>query len=757
MPRSPRAFVPLALLLAACAGGPRQQAAALGAPDPAPAPAPTPAPALVADARVDEPDTDADQIHDPDDRCPTQAETYNGFQDTDGCPDEVPTQLARFTSGLRGVAFGGPTGSAPIPPSAGSEALEWVQGALPAMSAEKYAHRTDNQFIAVADDPRSTFSIDVDTASYANVRRFLEAGQRPPADAVRIEEMINYFTYDYPAPTGDDAFAVHAEVAECPWNPTHRLVKLGIKGKLPAPERLPPKNLVFLIDVSGSMADPNKLPLLRSSLLRFVDTLTARDRVAIVVYADAAGVVLPSTAGDDKQLIRAAIARLGAAGSTAGGQGIRAAYELAAANFLAGGVNRVLLATDGDFNVGETSESALVRLIEDRRKTGVFLTVLGFGTGNLGDATMELLADKGNGNYAYIDTPAEADKVLIREAAGTLVTIAKDVKLQVEFNPARVGAYRLIGYENRVLAHRDFKDDRKDAGEIGAGHTVTAFYEIAPKGHVRPDSPAPAPLKYQSTPTRTAAAASDELLTVAIRHKRPDGEASREQTLAVRDPGRRPFTAASEDFRFAAAVAEFGLLLRDAPRRGSAGADHVLAVARAALGADPHGDRRGLVGLVERWKELPQLERARRSEEAEHRRAYQHSLAEARKAEAKALAAERRSRGLSPARALAEAGALPRGAAKAIAHTAEILRAYPTVRVEISGHADNQEGGTPEMRLGLSRARAEAVRKYLVEREGIDPARLELRAAGSDEPVDTNETVLGRARNRRTEFTILTQ
>ncbi|MCA9685993.1 MAG: von Willebrand factor type A domain-containing protein [Myxococcales bacterium] len=348
------------------------------------------------------------------------------------------------------------------------------------VSGESYAEISENAFASVANSPLSTFAVDVDTASYSNVRRFLGDGMRPPADAVRIEELINYFNYDYPAPTEAAPFSVVSEIADCPWNPQARLLHLGLQGQVISAEQLPPRNLVFLLDVSGSMESADKLPLLRRAMKLMVSTLGPQDRVAIVVYAGASGVVLPPTSGAEQQTIMAALDGLQAGGSTNGGAGIELAYALARENFEAGAINRVILATDGDFNVGTTSQHALENLITQERESGVFLSVLGLGTGNLRDSTMEMLADKGNGNYAYIDSIAEARKVLVEQAGATLDTIAKDVKIQVEFDPEQVEGFRLVGYENRVLAHRDFDDDSKDAGEIGAGHTVTAIYEIDP-------------------------------------------------------------------------------------------------------------------------------------------------------------------------------------------------------------------------------------------------------------------------------------
>jgi Ca-activated chloride channel family protein len=469
-------------------------------------------------------------------------------------------------------------------------------------NTEAYDHMQDNPFVAVAVDPLSTFSIDVDTASYSNVRRFLGQGVLPPPDAVRIEEMVNYFSYDYEPPRDGHPFAVHVEVARAPWAPDHRLVRLALKGRVLDPVRRPPSNLVFLLDVSGSMQPPNKLALVRRAMHLLVDQLEEGDRVAIVVYAGASGLVLPSTPLVDRGLILEALDRLGAGGSTHGSAGIRLAYEVATRNFIRGGTNRVILCTDGDFNVGVTNRGDLIRLIEDKARSGVFLSVLGFGMGNYKDATLERLADKGNGNYAYIDTLAEARKVLVEQMAGTLVTIAKDVKIQVEFNPAMVNAYRLIGYENRKLAHQDFNDDTKDAGEIGAGHTVTALYEVAPAG-VSIRAPAVDPLKYQPPTPRSETEASGELLTVKLRYKPPEGHRSTKMEIPVIDEG-LSWRAASDDFRFAASVAAFGMILRDSPHRGGATLDKVRRWASRSRGVDHHGYRGGFLRLVDQARRL---------------------------------------------------------------------------------------------------------------------------------------------------------
>jgi Ca-activated chloride channel family protein len=472
-------------------------------------------------------------------------------------------------------------------------------------NTESYARIDDNPFLEVVRNPLSTFSIDVDTASYANVRRFLTQGTPPPPDAVRIEELLNYFTYRYPPPRDDEPFAVHTEVAECPWNGEHRLVRIGIKGKEIELGDRPASNLVFLVDVSGSMQVPNKLPLLKQALVMLVRQLTENDRVAIVVYAGAAGLVLPSTTGDQSQQIASAIERLQAGGSTNGGQGIELAYAVAEQHKIVGGTNRVILATDGDFNVGVSDQGSLTRLIENKAEGGVFLSVLGFGSGNYKDDHLEKLADRGNGNYAYIDAANEARKVLVEQMAGTLVTIAKDVKVQIEFNPVQASAYRLIGYENRLLRSEDFNDDRKDAGEIGAGHTVTALYEVVPADGEAPKAIASTvePLKYQDATKPSDAAAGGELLTLRLRYKPPEGDTSFKFEFVVRDEGRRS-SEASADFKFAAAVAAYGMLLRQSPHCGNATWDAVAALAEEGLADDPGGYRAEFVELVRKAKAL---------------------------------------------------------------------------------------------------------------------------------------------------------
>ena len=467
-------------------------------------------------------------------------------------------------------------------------------------NTEAYARIEENRFLAAAANPLSTFSIDVDAASYSNVRRFLSQGTLPPADAVRLEELVNYFSYAYPDRTGNHPFAVTTDVGPCPWASDHRLVRIGLQAKRVATGDLPPSNLVFLVDVSGSMQSEDKLPLVKQAFRALVQELRAEDRVAIVVYAGAAGLVLPSTAGSDKATILAAIDRLEAGGSTAGGAGLKLAYDVARENYLAEGNNRLILATDGDFNVGVSSDAEMIRLVEARREEGTFLTVLGFGRGNLKDTKMEQMADKGNGHYAYINNFREAHKVFVREFGGTLFTVAKDVKIQVEFNPAKVQAYRLLGYENRLLSKEDFADDRKDAGEIGAGHAVTALYEVVPVG-AAPVALTGDSLTYQQVTLRPSANRSAELLTVRLRYKDPHGTRSRLLSTPVLD---RAPARPSADQRFASAVAAFALLLRNSEYKGAANYDLVLALARDARGEDAEGYRGEFISMVERARVL---------------------------------------------------------------------------------------------------------------------------------------------------------
>jgi len=485
---------------------------------------------------------------------------------------------------------------------------------------EQYDPIYDNPFLPVKDAPLSTFSIDVDTASYANIRRFLNQGQLPPKNAVRIEELLNYFSYEYPEPKGEDPFSVNMETAPCPWQPNHLLLRVGLKGKDVHRAERPASNLVFLVDVSGSMADENKLPLLKQSLTMLTRELGERDKVTIVTYAGEAGLRMEPTPGSNKEKITAIINSLSSGGSTHGSAGIQLAYEQARGAFLKEGTNRVILCTDGDLNVGITSDDALVDLIAREAKSGVFLTVLGFGTGNLKDSKMEKLADHGNGMYAYIDSVREARKVLVEQMSGSLVTIAKDVKLQIEFNPAQVRSYRLIGYENRVLAAKDFNDDTKDAGEIGAGHTVTALYELVPADAPQPRS-AVDELKYQGRGQGTGdrgqeekaaeqggrgageKEVSKELLTLKLRYKQPDQDVSKKLEYPLAERGTR-FAQATSDFRFAASVAAFGMILRDSPYRGDVTLAGVAEIAASSLGKDPQGYRAEFLDLVRQAERL---------------------------------------------------------------------------------------------------------------------------------------------------------
>ncbi len=491
-----------------------------------------------------------------------------------------------------------------IIPSPAPPPLELLIVGKPArpFDTETYDKIEDNAFLDARQNPLSTFSIDVDTAAYSNVRRFLRCGQLPPAGAVRIEEMLNYFEYAYPPAPEGKPFSVSVDVVDAPWNTKHRLARIGLKGREIDPANRPPCNLVFLLDVSGSMNQPNKLPLVKEAIKILLEQLAEKDRVAIVTYAGASGLALPSTPAGRKRDIREAIDELRPGGSTNGEAGIQLAYDIAKANFIAGGANRVILATDGDFNIGVTSRDELLRLIEEKAKSGVFLTVLGFGMGNIKDATLEQLADKGNGTYGYIDDEREAKRLFARHATGSLVTIAKDVKIQVEFNPARVGAYRLIGYENRALRAEDFNDDKKDAGEIGSGHTVTALYELIPPGEAV-DLPKVDELKYQQSPKAAPAAKSDELMTVKLRYKRPDGDTSDKIEVPVTTEG-GAIDAASADLKFSAAVAEFGMLLRNSPHKGTSDWPSVLALAAAGRGADSHGDRAEFIDLVRAAEKL---------------------------------------------------------------------------------------------------------------------------------------------------------
>jgi Ca-activated chloride channel family protein len=479
--------------------------------------------------------------------------------------------------------------------------------AQPDWNTEGYSAIHENGYKEVLQQPLSTFSIDVDKASYSNVRRFINNGQLPPIDAVRTEELINYFNYDYPEPKDEHPFSVTAELSTCPWNANHQLLHIGLKGKEIPKENLPSSNLVFLLDVSGSMNSPNKLPLLKQSFNMLVNELRPGDRVAIVVYAGAAGLVLESTSGKNKAKILESLDRLSAGGSTAGGEGLQLAYKVARENFIDGGNNRIILATDGDFNVGSSSNAEMERLIEKEREHGVFMTVLGFGMGNYKDDKMEIIADKGNGHYAYIDNIQEARKVMVSEFAGTLFTIAKDVKFQLEFNPKRVKSYRLIGYENRLLNDEDFNDDTKDAGEMGAGHTVTALYEIIPAGSDENTNRID-PLKYQTEKNvkNVKPDISSELLTIKLRYKKPDGDKS----ILMERPVQgvlMDFEESSENLRFTAAIAEFGMLLRDSEYLNDVDFDHMLKIAQSARGEDEEGYRGEFIKLAKTAKSLKEM------------------------------------------------------------------------------------------------------------------------------------------------------
>ncbi len=484
---------------------------------------------------------------------------------------------------------------APVPASTTADQHPQLRVQKQESNTEEYSRIHENPFLAVLENPLSTFSIDVDTASYANVRRFLSQGSRPPADAVRIEELVNYFRYAYPQPEGKPPFSVTTELSTCPWEPGHTLLLIGLQGKEIPVTDLPPMNLVFLIDSSGSMESPDKLPLLKEAFKLLVREMREEDSVAIAAYAGSAGLVLPSTPGSEKERIIQALESLSAGGSTAGGEGIQLAYNVAKEAFKKGGNNRVILATDGDFNVGVSSTAELERLIEKKREEKIFLSVIGFGSGNYKDARMEKLADTGNGNYAYIDSVKEAQKVLVSQMGGTLLTIAKDVKIQIEFNPARVEKYRLIGYENRALRAEDFDNDKKDAGELGAGHTVTALYELVPATNGGKSSTS---TRYQTTKVDPKAANNNEFAWIKLRYKEPAADTSQllESSIESREV---PIEKASENFRFASSVAEWGLLLRNSEFKGGASFQNVLARAKGALGADEGGYRGEFLKLVE--------------------------------------------------------------------------------------------------------------------------------------------------------------
>lgn len=476
-------------------------------------------------------------------------------------------------------------------------------------NTEAYSTIAENGFKKALNEPVSTFSIDVDAASYSNVRRYLNNNQLPPAGAVRTEEMINYFKYQYPQPSNGDPFSINTEISDCPWNKSNKLVLIGLQGKNIPAENLPASNLVFLIDVSGSMQDENKLPLVKASMRLLADQLREQDRISIVVYAGNAGLVLPATSGANKIKIKTAIDALEAGGSTAGGEGILLAYKTARNNMMKNGNNRIILCTDGDFNVGASSDDDMVRLVEKERHDGIYLTVLGYGMGNYKDSKMEQLADKGNGNHAYIDGINEAKKVLVTEFGGTLFTIAKDVKLQLEFNPEKVAGYRLIGYENRLLNKEDFNDDKKDAGELGSGHTVTALYEIIPAGISSPFLKETDPLKYQNN-KKAKSDFSDELLTVKFRYKAPGKETSALITHPVIDKG-VALNSTSDNFRFAMAVSGFAMLLRNSEFKGTETYSDVLHIANSALGKDAEGYRKEFVTLVKKAEEITNSKAAR--------------------------------------------------------------------------------------------------------------------------------------------------
>ncbi len=532
--------------------------------------------------------------------CGREQAPSTGQAGREGAPsDERPVMSAPSMSVDEYVAFVPEPRSAP-----GGEMLadlETDAGTGPGQGGDKFDEIVENAFLRVGEHPLSTFSIDVDTASYSKVRQFLlNNGRLPRPDAVRIEELVNYFDYEYAGPTDEQSepFATHVAVSQCPWNTEHRLARIAIKGRTMQTDARPPSNLVFLIDSSGSMNRPNRLPLLQRALGLMMDQLNERDRVAVVAYAGSAGLVLDSTPANEAETILSSLNRLKAGGSTNGGEGLELAYAVAREHFVESGTNRILLCTDGDFNVGRTGTDQMLDLVERESKGGIELTVLGLGMGNFNDAMLEQISGRGNGNYAFIDTYNEARKVLVQQLAGTLVTIAKDVKIQVEFNPQEVAAYRLIGYENRVLQSQDFNDDKKDAGEIGAGHSVTALYEIVPIGASTLDELATTDeLKYQTPGEPSSAAESGELLTVKLRYKRPGEQESLLQQWAVRD-SEQTFAESDREFQFASAVAGFGMLLRDSPHAGNWTLDSVQEVAESSLGDDPWGLRREFVELV---------------------------------------------------------------------------------------------------------------------------------------------------------------
>lgn len=539
----------------------------------------------------------------------------SGSEHQGGVPLQVAEQSKEPSDGPRAAPagfrgeLGGPDSrvaqSMPVPPMSGSLSIRGKARAaspgLPAPQAEgynrdAYDHSPESAFQDVLAHPRSTFSIDVDTASYSNIRRFISDGMLPPAGAVRVEELVNYFDYKYPVPADEHPFSVSLDAATCPWNDSHQLVRIGLASQPVPMDRRPPCNLVFLLDVSGSMQSADKLGFVKSAMQMLTRQLNGDDQVAMVVYAGASGLVLPSTSADDQKLILEAIDRLAAGGSTNGGAGIRLAYQVAREHFVENGINRVILCTDGDFNVGTTSQSELVDLIETGARSGVFLSVFGFGRGNLNDSTMEKLADKGNGVYGYVDTLNEARRLMVDQVGATLITVARDVKIQVDFNPRHITAWRLVGYENRTLATEDFDDDRKDAGEIGAGHRVTAFYEVVPAGAESPARTA-APSRFVHPVTATAAD-SDVMLAVDLRYKLPDGDTSRKFTRQLNRDELVEFADTAGDFRFAAAVAAYGMILRQSEFAGQATLEWVRETAAASKGPDKQGIRNEFVQMV---------------------------------------------------------------------------------------------------------------------------------------------------------------
>jgi Ca-activated chloride channel homolog len=464
-------------------------------------------------------------------------------------------------------------------------------------NTEDYSTIQENGFKSVLNQPLSTFSIDVDNASYSNIRRFINMGQLPPKDAVRIEEMINYFNYDYKQPKGEKPFSVTTEIASCPWNINHNLLLIGLQGKEIGKENIPPSNLVFLLDVSGSMESPNKLPLVKSALKMLVNQLRPQDKVSIVVYAGAAGMVLDATPGSNKKKIIEAIDNLNAGGSTAGGEGLKLAYKIADENRIEKGNNRIILATDGDFNVGVSSDSEMEQIVTAEREKGIFITVLGFGMGNYKDNKLEIISDKGNGNYSYIDNLQEARKILIKEFGGTLFTIAKDVKLQIEFNPANVKAYRLVGYENRLLNAEDFKNDKKDAGEMGSGHQVTALYEIIPVG-VEESIPDIDPLKYQKKERVNNGDNSNEVATLKFRYKKPDESSSIADSITIDEPKNKQ-AATSSNFKLTAGIAQFGMLLRNSEFKGNSTVENTVELIKTGRGNDEEGYIGEMIRMIE--------------------------------------------------------------------------------------------------------------------------------------------------------------